>query len=98
NAVVDVDEERDREGKSRREDLQITDRSPTLIVDIKGIGGYPGDEDALQASKHASIRMKEWKRTDVNGLSIINHQRHLPPLERENQMPFRQELLHAAEE
>jgi len=59
---------------------------------------YPSDEDALQADKHTSIRMREWKRTDVIGLSIINHQRHLPPLDRENTMPFRQELLDAATE
>ena len=96
--LIDVDEERDREGKSRREDLQIHDQSPLLVVDIKGIGGFPSDDDALQADKHAAIRMRELKRTDVVGLSIINHQRHIPPLERDNAMPFRQELLDAAEE
>lgn len=96
--VVDVDKERDKEGKSRREDLQIHDQNPLLIVDIKGIGGYPSDDDALQAGKHAMIRMREMGRTDINGLSIINHQRHLPPLDRENSMPFRQELIHAAME
>lgn len=96
--LVDVDEERDREGKTRREDLQIHDQSPLLIVDIKGVGGFPSDDDALQADKHAAIRMRELKRTDVVGLSIINHQRHMPPLERDNVMPFRQELLDAAEE
>jgi hypothetical protein len=94
--VVDVDEERDKEGKSRREDLQIQDTSPTLIVDIKGIGNFPSDEDVLQAGKHAAIRMREWKRTDVVGLSIINHQRHIPPHDRDNAMPFRPELIDAA--
>ena len=96
--VIDIDDERDREGKSRREDLQVRDESPTLIVDVKGISGFPADEDALQADKHAAIRMREEKRTDILGLSIINHQRHLPPLERENVMPFRQELVDAAHE
>jgi len=96
--VVDVDAERDKEGKSRREDLQIHDQSPVLIVDIKGVGGLAGDADVLQADKHATIRMREWKRTDVTPLSIINHQRHLPPLNRENNMPFRQEILDHAEE
>ncbi len=91
NKVIDVDIERDKEGKSRREDLLIEDRKPTLVVDVKGIGGFPSDENALQADKHASIRMREWKRTDIIGLSIINHQRHLPPLERGNALPFRQE-------
>lgn len=94
--VVDVDEERDKEGKSRREDLQIQDQSPTLIVDVKGVGGFPSDDEALQAEKHAAIRMRELKRTDIVGLSIVNHQRHLPPLDRENTLPFRQELIDAA--
>ena len=96
--ITDVDRERDKEGKSRREDLQLHDKSPTLIVDIKGIGGTPADEDGLQAGKHASIRMREWNRTDVAGLSIVNHQRHLPPLDRQNNSPFREELVQAAEE
>jgi len=94
--IVDVDEARDREGKTRREDLQVQDKSPWLIVDVKGIGNYPSDEDVLQAAKHAMILMKELNRTDIDGLSIINHQRHLPPLDRENSMPFRQELIDAA--
>ncbi|MGN6236601.1 hypothetical protein [Dyella sp.] len=96
--VVDVDEIRDQEGKSRREDLRIEDTSPMLIVDIKGIGGYPTDGDATQANKHALINAKELGRADVQGLSIINHQRQLPPLERGNAMPFRQELLDVASE
>ena len=96
--VLDIDVERDREGKSRREDLQITDQNPTVVVDIKGVGGYPSDPDGLQAGKHAAIRMREQKRTDIVGLSIINHQRHLPPLDRENKMPFRQELIDSAQE
>ncbi|WP_157627594.1 hypothetical protein [Burkholderia gladioli] len=96
--VIDVDEIRDQEGKSRREDLRIEDRSPLLIIDIKGIGGYPSDDDATQANKHAFINTKELSRTDLQGLAIINHQRHLPPLDRENKMPFRQELLDVAGE
>ncbi|WP_227243999.1 hypothetical protein [Paraburkholderia caribensis] len=96
--VVDVDKIRDAEGKSRREDLRIEDGSPLLIVDIKGIGGYPSDDDATQATKHALINMRELGRTDIQGLAIINHQRHLPPLDRENNMPFRQELLDVAGE
>jgi len=96
--VVDVDEERDKQGKSRREDLQIHDQSPLLIIDVKGIGGGSSDDDALQAGKHAMFRMREMDRTDINGLSVINHQRYLPPLDRENVMPFRQELINAAME
>lgn len=94
--VVDMDQVRDKQGKSRREDLQIQDVSPTLVVDIKGIANFPGDEDVLQAGKHATLLMREEKRTDIFGLSLINHQRHIPPVQRNNEMPFRQELLHVA--
>jgi hypothetical protein len=97
-AVVDVDEIRDKEKQSRREDLRIEDRSPLLVVDIKGIGGRPADEDATQANKHALIHGRETKNPDVRGLSIINHERHMPPMERDNAMPFRDELLTVAEE
>lgn len=96
--VVDVDEERDKEGVARREDLQIHDTSPTLIVDIKGLGGHPADADAFQSHKHATLRLQEWKRFDVQALTIINHQRHMPPLSRDNGMPFRQEILDFANE
>lgn len=98
NNVVDVDKERDSKGESRREDLQLLDDGQILVVDIKGINNFPSDEDALQADKHAVIRIRELKRVDITGLSIINHQRHLPPLSRENLMPFRQELIEAASE
>ncbi|AOL03557.1 hypothetical protein WI95_06235 [Burkholderia contaminans] len=96
--VVDVDEIRDQAKQSRREDLRIEDRHPVLVVDIKGIGGRPTDEDATQANKHALIHSRESKNPEVQGLSIINHERHMPPLERDNNMPFREELLTVADE
>lgn len=96
NNVVDMDKVRDKEGKSRREDLQIQDTSPTLVVDIKGIANFPTDEDVLQADKHATLLMREQSRTDIFGLSLVNHQRHIPPLQRDNEMPFRQELIDVA--
>ena len=91
--IIDVDEERDKEGKARREDLQIHDASPILILDIKGLGGHPSDDDAFQSHKHATLRVQEWKQFDVQALTVINHQRYLPPLGRDNAMPFRQEIL-----
>jgi hypothetical protein len=98
-SITDVDEQikQEGQGKQLREDLQIHDRSPTLIVDVKGVQGLPSDSEALQAQKHAHIRMVEWERTDVRSLTIINHQRHVPALQRENRMPFRQEILDAAQ-
>lgn len=98
--VVDVDATEKAAGNmsSLREDLQIHDRKPILIVDIKGVSGTSTDADALQAQKHTFIRIKEWNRTDVKGLTVINHQRHLPPLDRDNSNTFRTEILHNAHE
>lgn len=95
--VIDMDVVRDAESKPRREDLRIEDRSPLLVVDIKGVGGAPSDSDSTQADKHAMINMKEMARTDVQGLSIINHYRHLPPLSRDQQA-FRQEIIDVSNE
>lgn len=99
-SVVDVDKEMARAGKdgSLREDLRIHDKSPVLIVDIKGVAGTPADAEALQSQKHAFIYIQEQKCANVRGLTIINHQRLLPPLERENNMPFRNEILLNAEQ
>ena len=98
--IVDVDQQLANEGVNRknREDLQIHDDSPTLIVEVKGINSFPSDEEALTVQKYVVLRMREWNRTDVQGLSVINHQRNLPPLDRGNTMPFRQEILDVARE
>lgn len=42
--------------------------------------------------------MREWNRTDVQGLAVINHQRNLPALERENRNTFSGDVLANAEE
>jgi len=98
--VIDIDEEMKKTGDTgpKREDLQVRDGSPILLVEVKGISGLPSDEDALQAWKYVAPRMKEWKRTDVQGLSIINHQRHLPALDRDNVEPFREDIVVNARE
>jgi hypothetical protein len=98
--VIDVDEEMKatREPGGLREDIQIKDDSPILIIDVKGIANLPSDPDVMQSHKHATIRMKEWKRIDVKPLTIVNHQRHLPPLVRDNNQPFRAEIVTAAEQ
>jgi hypothetical protein len=98
-SVKDVDEEMEKTGQTygKCEDLQIHDNSPVLLVEIKGISGLPTDADSFQVLKHILIRMKEWDRTDVQGLTIFNHQKNLPPLDRENQKTFRQTILDNAE-
>ncbi len=97
--VIDVDKEAKEKGtdETLREDIQIHDLSPVLIVDVKGVSRHPNDDDCRQAEKHATMRMKEWDRTDVRPLTIINYQRHLPPHDRDRN-PFRSEIIGYAEE
>lgn len=96
--VVDVDQVLgDGDGTIRREDLRILDRTPALLVEVKGIGGLPREADCLQVAKYVAPRMKEWERLDVRGLTIINHQRHLPPLERQNAGVFQPDLVTTAD-
>lgn len=99
-SVLDVDAEMEKKGDTgpKREDLQIHDQSPTLLVEVKGIGSLPRDAEALQVWKYFAPRMREWGRTDIQGLSIINHQKNIPALERENNVPFRDDILTNAEE
>lgn len=98
--IVDLDKEI-AEGRTqgpKREDLQVHDQSPTLIIDVKGINGIPTHDHARQAEKHAIFKIREWGRVDINGLTIINHQRNLPPLQRNNVNPFEQVIINYAEE
>ncbi len=96
--IVDVDQQLRNDGINRqnREDLQIRDNEPILIVEVKGVSGLPTYDDALAVERYVVLRTREWDRTDVRGLSIINHQRNLPPLDRDNAAPFRQEIVEVA--
>jgi hypothetical protein len=91
--VVDVDEEiKNGDIETlKQEDLQIFDESPTLLIEVKGLTGVPQEADILQVVKYSNRRMQEWNRTDVHGVSIINHQRNLPPLIRGNAFTPQQE-------
>jgi hypothetical protein len=96
NDVRDVDEETE-DKKSLREDLQIWDKEPTLIAEVKGIGGLPREADALQVTKYIAPRMKEWKR-DAQGLTIINHQMQVEGLKRQADNVFQADVVTNAEE
>ena len=94
--VVDVDEEAGSSPK--REDLQIQGSSPVVLVEVKGIAGMPSDDDILQAAKYVAPRIKEWKRMDVRALCVLNHQRHVPPLDRDYENVFRADILANAQQ
>lgn len=97
--VVDADSEAEgKPGGQKREDLRIEGSSPLLLIEIKGIGGMPSDAEALQVAKYLIPRMKELGTTDIQGLSVVNHQRNRAPLERDNKGVFRAEILTNAQE
>ncbi len=97
--VINVDEEYEKQGKtnSNDEDLQIRDKPTSLLVEVKGVAGFPSDNDARQVTKHVPIRMREWQEFDVKALSVINHQKAIPALDRERK-PFRPLILESAEQ
>jgi hypothetical protein len=85
--VVDVDETNGAEAK-KQEDLQVLDKAPPLLVEIKGLAGMPREADTLQVTKYIVRRMRQWNDGKVQGLSLVNHQRHLPALDRDHKSVF----------
>jgi hypothetical protein len=80
---IDKEIESKNTGLPRQEDLQILDIEPSLLVEVKGIIRLPREDDTFQIVKYITRRMKEWKKTTVRGLVIVNHQKNLPALDRE---------------
>ncbi|BDZ68604.1 hypothetical protein [Methanobacterium ferruginis] len=84
--VVNVDNEL-KEGENKEEDLRICDNSP-LLVEVKGPSTNTKEEDIMQLVKYRGRRMEEWERFDIGGVFIINHQRNIAPLKRDNKAVF----------
>jgi hypothetical protein len=78
-----IDEEKS-ESKILEEDIQVELPNGILIIECKGIGGTSTDSDCSQISKIKHRRCKERGKFDVFALYIVNHQRYLPPLNRQN--------------
>ncbi|MGH3402517.1 MAG: hypothetical protein ACRDRJ_08415 [Streptosporangiaceae bacterium] len=98
--VRDVDADAEAAGNNgpRREDIHILDARVPIIAEAKGIAGLPSEEDALQILKYLRPRMREWEQTNIHGLTIINHQRNLPALDREHIRVFQDDVLTNADE
>ncbi|MEQ1855800.1 MAG: hypothetical protein ABL963_04965 [Longimicrobiales bacterium] len=94
--VVDVDAQGEDNEHGLMEDLRVEDRSPLLLVEVKGIFGKPTDEDALQVAKYLAPAMRRTGRTDVQGLTVINHERHRPAADRDHTGLFRPLVLENA--
>ena len=83
---------------NKQEDLQVHDRSPVLLVEIKGLAGQARESDTIQVIKYVSRRMKQWERMPVKGLCLVNHQRNLPALNRDHVNAFTKQQEEDAEQ
>lgn len=70
--------------EKKDEDIQADISEGLLIIEVKGIHTTSKDSDCSQIYKIKNRRAKERGKFDVYALYIVNHQRSLPPLEREN--------------
>ena len=66
------------------EDLEITDGDKTLLIEIKGIYGTSKDSDCSQIYKVVNRRREEKHNFKIFGLYLVNHQRGVAPLDRNN--------------
>jgi len=89
STVIDVDEDG---AELKEEDLRIETEKGLLVIEVKGIGGTSKDSDCSQISKIRYRRMKQRRAVDVAALYIVNHQRHLPPEDRDNP-PFKEKQI-----
>ena len=80
--VIKMDEENST--SILEEDIQIELENGLLVIECKGIGGTSTDSDCSQIEKIKHRRSKERKKFDVYALYVVNHQRYLPPIERQN--------------
>jgi len=81
---------------NKQEDLQVLDKSPTILLEVKGLAGLPTEGDTLQVTKYVLRRIRQWQRADVIGLSLVNHQRNLPALERDHANAFTEQQVQDA--
>jgi hypothetical protein len=94
--VIDVDAERTQlvsaAGSALREDLRVPSTDPVLLFEVKGIGGRGTDSDILQVEKAVTLHRGEQSGRAVKGITVVNHQRHRPPLARDYEF-LRDDLL-----
>lgn len=81
--ITDLDNTKSKSG-ILEEDIQIEIPEGLLVIECKGIGGTSTDADCSQISKIRHRRCKERGKFDVFALYIVNHQRFLPPVKRQN--------------
>jgi len=73
----------DQDKRQKEEDIQIWDNDQPILIEAKGLSGCPSEGDCQQILKYVVRRQRELDRTDVGGIFIVNHQRHVPGFERD---------------
>lgn len=68
----------------QEEDLRVEMEKGLLVIEVKGIGSTSTDSECAQISKIRHRRSKERGKFDVSALYCVNHQRFLPPENRQN--------------
>lgn len=79
-----------------REDIQITEGNKLYIIEVKGIGGTSTDAECAQVAKHRRRRERENRDKEIIPIYIVNHQRYMNPLSRQNP-PFSDNQIEYAE-
>jgi hypothetical protein len=78
------------------EDIQIEyNDGKTLLLEVKGIFGTSTDAECAQIYKIVNRRKQRVGRFDIFGTYIVNHQRNIEPLKRENP-PFKEHQINDA--
>jgi len=81
---------------NNQEDLQIKDYRPILLLEIIGTSEECIDDTKIW--QYLAPRMQEYKTFEVKGLIIVNYQKDIPPLARDNENIFSQTILDKAKE
>lgn len=87
-SVENMDENEETKKGNKQEDLQIRDREPILIAEVKGVLGSPDEDEVNQVNKYVLRRQREDRSKTYRGLVIINHECKKPPLLRNNKNCF----------
>ncbi len=94
--VIDYDEIISKRNTIKEEDIQIKlPDNGLLVIECKGIGGTSKDSDCSKVLKYKNRQISKGENKFVYALYIVNHQRHKPPMERENP-PFTSEQIQDA--
>ena len=80
--VVNADEDEGRE--YNEEDIRITIPDGLFILEVKGIHHNSTDDECARVGKYQIRWMQDMGTTNVKALYVVNHQRNVEPLKRDN--------------